>query len=109
MTATTRPAALALLLALSAPVAFNAESRTTYSIDSAKSKIEIQVAKDGFFKAFGHDHLASATRFSGGVQLVAAKMEESSASFAANSDSLRVIDPGESDNAQNEFQTTMLG
>ena len=109
MTATTRPAALALLLALSAPVAFNAESRTTYSIDSAKSKIEIQVAKDGFFKAFGHDHLVSATKFSGGVRLVAAKMEESSVSFAADADSLRVIDPGESEKDRIEVQATMLG
>jgi polyisoprenoid-binding protein YceI len=109
MTATTRPAALALLLALSAPVAFNAESKTTYSIDSAKSKIEIQVAKDGFFKAFGHDHLVSATKFSGGVHLAAAKMEESSVSFAADADSLRVIDPGESEKDRTEVQATMLG
>ena len=109
MTATTRPAALALLLALSAPVAFNAESKTTHSIDSAKSKIEIQVAKDGFFKAFGHDHVVSAIKFSGGVQLAAAKMEESSVSFAADADSLRVIDPGESEKDRSEVQATMLG
>ena len=109
MTATTRPAALALLLALSAPVAFNAESKTTYSIDSTKSKIEIQVAKDGFFKAFGHDHLVSATKFSGSVQLAAAKMEESSVSFTADAGSLRVIDPGESEKDRNEVQATMLG
>src|SRR3989449_10429275 len=109
MTATTRPAALALLLALSAPVAFNAESKTTYSIDSTKSKIEIQVAKDGFFKAFGHDHLVSATKFSGSVQPAAAKMEESSVSFTADAGSLRVIDPGESEKDRNEVQATMLG
>ena len=109
MTATTRPAALALLLALSAPVAFNAEPKTTYSIDSAKSKIEIQVAKDGFFKAFGHDHLVSATKFSGGAQLAAAKMEDSSVSFTADAGSLHVIDPGESEKDRSEVQATMLG
>jgi len=109
MTATTRSAALALLLALSAPAAFNAESKTAYAIDSARSKIEIQVAKDGFFKAFGHDHLVSATKFSGGVQLAVAKMEESSVSFAADANSLRVIDPGESEKDRAEVQSTMLG
>jgi polyisoprenoid-binding protein YceI len=97
------------LLALSAPAVFTAESKTAYSIDSAKSKIEIQVAKDGFFKAFGHDHLVSATKFSGGVQLAAAKMEESSVSFAADANSLRVIDPGESEKDRTEVQSTMLG
>src|SRR2546421_1262393 len=109
MTATTRPAALALLLALSAPVAFNAESKTTYSIDSSKSKIEIQVAKDGFFKAFGHDHLVSTTHFSGSVRLAESKMEESSVTFTAEANSLRVIDPGESEKERNEVQATMLG
>src|SRR5256885_5240384 len=109
MTATTRPAALALLLALSAPVAFNAESKTTYSIDSAKSKIEIQVAKDGFFKAFGHDHVVSATKFSGSVQFGSAKVEDSSVSFTAEANSLRVTDPGESEKDRSEVQATMLG
>src|SRR2546421_8695828 len=109
MTATTRPAALALLLALSAPVAFNAESKTTYSIDSSKSKIEIQVAKDGFFKAFGHDHLVSTTHFSGSVRLAESKMEESSVTVTAEANSLRVIDPGESEKDRSEMQATMLG
>ena len=109
MTATTRPAALALLLALSAPVAFNAESKATYSIDSTKSKIEIQVAKDGFFKAFGHDHLVSTTHFSGSVRLAESKMEESFVTFTAEANSLRVIDPGESEKDRIEVQATMLG
>jgi len=86
-----------------------ADSRTTYTIDSAKSKIEIHVAKDGFFKAFGHDHLVSATHFSGSVQLATAKMEESSVAFAADANALRVIDPGESEKDRSEVQATMLG
>jgi polyisoprenoid-binding protein YceI len=109
MKATTELAALALLLALPAPAAFASESKTAYSIDSAKSKIEIQVAKDGFFKAFGHDHVVTATKFSGDVQFAAAKVEASSVSFTAEANSLRVVDPGESEKDRNEVQTTMLG
>ena len=86
-----------------------ADSTTTYKIEPAKSKIEIQVAKDGFFKAFGHDHLVAATKFSGEVRLNAGKMQDSSVSFAADGNSLRVIDPGESEKDRNEVQATMLG
>ena len=86
-----------------------ADSKTTYTINPAKSKIEIQVAKEGFFKAFGHDHLVSATHFSGSVQLTAAKMEESSVTFTAEANSLHVIDPGESEKDRSEVEATMLG
>ena len=109
MDATTKPVALAVLLALTAPAAFNAASKTAYSIDSTKSKIEIQVAKDGLFKAFGHDHLVSANKFSGSVQLAAANLEDSSVSFTADANSLRVMDPGESEKDRSEVQATMLG
>jgi hypothetical protein len=47
MTATIKLLAIAIVLALTAPSAFNAGNNSNYSIDSAKSKIEIQVAKDG--------------------------------------------------------------
>jgi len=86
-----------------------ADSRTTYTINPGKSKIEIQVAKEGFFKAFGHDHLVSATLFSGSVQLAAAKLEESSVTFTAQANSLHVVDPGESEKDRSEVQATMLG
>ncbi len=109
MTTATKLVALVLLLTLTSPAAFNTEGLSTYSIDSAKSKIEIEVAKDGFFKAFGHDHLVLATKFSGSVQVATAKMEGSSVSFTADANSLRVMDPGESEKDRNEVQTTMLG
>jgi len=98
-----------LLLMIAAPGTSSAETKITHSVDSAKSKIEIQVAKDGFFKAFGHDHLVSTTRFSGSVRLAESKMEESSVTFAAEANSLRVVDPGESEKDRNEVQATMLG
>ena len=109
MNATTKLVALAFLLALAPPAAFNSESKAAYSIDSAKSKIEIQVAKDGFFKAFGHDHVVKATKFAGIVQFAAVKVEDSFVSFTAEANSLRVVDPGESEKDRNEVQTTMLG
>src|SRR5579859_287306 len=109
MNATTKLVALAILLALTAPAAFNSESKTGYSIDSAKSKIEIKVAKDGLFKAFGHDHVVTASKFAGNMQLATAKVEDSSVSFTTEANSLRVVDPGESERDRNEVQTTMLG
>jgi len=86
-----------------------APARDAYSIDPQQSKIEIQVAKDGFLKAFGHDHLVSATKYSGEIQLDAAKVEDSSVSFIVETPSLKVIDPGESEKDRNEVQETMLG
>ncbi len=109
MTTKFRLAALVFFLTIAAPGTFNAETKITHSLDSAKSKIEIQVAKDGFFKAFGHDHLVATTHFSGDVQFTLAKVENSSVSFTADADSLRVIDPGESEKDRIEVQATMLG
>lgn len=83
-------------------------TRTAYSIDPQQSKIEIQVAKDGFLKAFGHDHLVSATQYSGEVQFDSAKVEESSIVFTVETAGLKVIDPGESEKDRNDVQTTML-
>src|SRR6266705_3820383 len=100
---------LFFFLAIAAPGKFNAGTKITHSFDFAKSKIEIQVAKDCFFKAFGHDHVVSAAKFSGGVQFGSAKVEDSSVSFTADANSLRVIDPGESEKDRNEVQATMLG
>jgi polyisoprenoid-binding protein YceI len=91
------------------PIAVSSENRSAYSIDTQKSKIEIQVARDGFLKAFGHDHLVSARQFAGEVQLDSAKIENSSVSFIVEAASLTVIDPGESEKDRKEVQTTMLG
>jgi len=98
-----------LLAVLSVPVAGGADTRVAYKIDSEKSKIQIQVAREGFFKAFGHDHLVSAARFCGEVQLDARKIENSSVSFTVQAESLAVVDPGESEKNRKEVQATMLG
>ncbi len=104
----TLPVFFAFATIVAAP-AFGADTRTNYKIDSAKSKIEIHVAKDGFLKAFGHDHLVSATQFSGDVQVNASKMEDSAVSLSADSAALKVVDPGESEKDRSEVQATMLG
>jgi polyisoprenoid-binding protein YceI len=101
--------ALAVTLLIAIPHPAPRANRTTYSIDNQKSKIEIQVARDGFLKAFGHDHLVSATQFAGEVKMDPAKIEDSSVSFIVETASLKVIDPGESEKERNEVQATMLG
>src|SRR5215813_2041575 len=90
-------------------LAVAADSSTRYSIESQKSKIEIQVAREGFFKAFGHDHLLSAPQFSGEIRLDQAKLEESSVSLTIDAKSLTVVDPGESEKDRKDVQDTMLG
>ncbi|HJZ63410.1 MAG TPA: YceI family protein [Candidatus Acidoferrum sp.] len=90
-------------------LAVAADSSTRYSIESQKSKIEIQVAREGFFKAFGHDHLLSAPQFSGEIRLDQAKLEESSVNLTIDAKSLTVVDPGESEKDRKEVQNTMLG
>jgi polyisoprenoid-binding protein YceI len=54
-----------------------AQEKAEYSIDSAKSKLEINVYKEGVFKAFGHNHLIIAKQMSGGVQFDSKKIEGS--------------------------------
>jgi len=103
----------ALTLFLSAvfaiPVGAAPSIRTTYSIDPQLSKIEILVAKDGFLKAFGHDHVVSAAKYSGEIQFDSENLEGSSVEFVVETASLKVIDPGEPEKDRNEVQTTMLG
>ena len=86
-----------------------ADSSARYSIDLQKSKIEIQVAREGFFKAFGHDHLVSAPQFSGEIRMDRAKLEQSSVNLTIDAKSLTVVDPGESAKDRKEVQNTMLG
>ena len=86
-----------------------AQEKTAYSIDHAKSKVEINVYKAGLFKAFGHDHLISVGEISGRVEFDAKKIENSSVSMKVVANSLSVIDPGESEKNRNEIQATMKG
>lgn len=86
-----------------------AQNRASYMVDVKQSKMGIHVYREGFLKAFGHDHQISATEFSGKVQLVEADVSESSVRFAVEANSLVVVDPGESEKDRKEVQETMLG
>jgi polyisoprenoid-binding protein YceI len=95
----------ALASALSAP----AQNRASYVVDAKQSKIEIHVYREGFLKAFGHDHQISVTEFSGKVQLSELDVSSSSVTFIVDAKSLVVVDPGESEKDRKEVQETMLG
>jgi polyisoprenoid-binding protein YceI len=80
-----------------------------YTIDNAKSKLQIDVAKEGAFKMFGHDHLIVAKGISGQVQFDPQKLEDSAVHLKVSAKSLTAVDPGESDKDRGDVQATMLG
>jgi polyisoprenoid-binding protein YceI len=82
---------------------------TPYTLDRKRSKLEIHVFREGFLKAFGHDHVISATELSGQIQLAQPNVTQSSVTFVAATSSLVVVDPGEAEKDRNEVQSTMLG
>lgn len=103
--------AATLLLVIVSSVLAGARPRnfTPYTLDRKQSKLEIQVFREGFLKAFGHDHVISATELSGQIQLAQPNLTESSVTFVVETSSLVVVDPGESEKDRNEVQSTMLG
>jgi polyisoprenoid-binding protein YceI len=82
---------------------------TTYTVDTKQSKLEIHVYREGFLKAFGHDHLISAAQRSGQIRLAQPNLAESSVTFVVETPSLVVLDPGATEKDRNEIQATMLG
>ena len=85
------------------------QSQATYEIDSARSTIQVDVYKEGFFKAFGHDHLVTAKEFSGRFVFDPNHAENSSVTFRVTTKSLIALDPGESEKDRSSVQTTMQG
>jgi polyisoprenoid-binding protein YceI len=90
-------------------VATAAQQKPEYSIDSVKSKLEIEVKKEGLFKAFGHNHLIIAKQISGQVQFDSGKIESSAVTLKVATKSLTVSPKGESENDRQDVQTTMSG
>lgn len=86
-----------------------AQDKPNYSIDGARSKVEIDVYKEGFFKAFGHDHLVAAKELSGQVRFDAEKIDQSKVRLTFPTKSITVIDPGESEKDRSDVQATMEG
>jgi polyisoprenoid-binding protein YceI len=99
-------AGAALLLISAATLA---EEKPNYSVDAARSKVEINVYKEGVFKAFGHDHVVAAKELSGQVQFDAEKIEQSAVRLKIPTKSITVIDPGESEKDRHDVQATMEG
>jgi polyisoprenoid-binding protein YceI len=71
--------------------------------------VEINVYKEGVFKAFGHDHVIAAKDIAGEVQFEKEKIEGSSVRLRIPTKSMTVVDPGESEKDRHEVQTTMEG
>jgi polyisoprenoid-binding protein YceI len=90
-------------------VAAAAQQKTAYSIDSAKSKLEIHVGKQGAFSAFGHDHLIVARQVSGEVQFDPQKIESSAVTLKVETKSLTVSRQDEPKKDVQDVQTTMSG
>jgi polyisoprenoid-binding protein YceI len=90
-------------------VATTAQEKGEYSIDSAKSKLEINVYKEGVFKAFGHNHLIISKQMSGGVQFDPKKIESSAVNLKVETKSLTVSPQGEPEKDRQDVQTTMSG
>jgi polyisoprenoid-binding protein YceI len=101
--------ACTLLVLLQSAFVTAAQDKTEYSIDDAKSKLEINVYKEGLFKAFGHDHLIAARKVSGSVQFDPQMIENSSVRLKVGARSLTAIDPGESEKDRRDVQATMTG
>src|ERR1700730_18798908 len=101
--------ACTLLVLMQSAFVAAAQDKTEYSIDDAKSKLEINVYKEGLFKAFGHDHLIAAKEVSGSVQFDAQMIENSSVRLKVGARSLTAIDPGESEKDRRDVQATMIG
>jgi polyisoprenoid-binding protein YceI len=67
------------------------------------------VQREGFLKAFGHDHLISPSTFSGLVQYNGDELEKSLVMLVVETNSLAVFDPGESEKDRKDVGSTMLG
>jgi polyisoprenoid-binding protein YceI len=104
-----RAATRVLTAVLLTPLTTLAQGSQPYSVDTAQSKVEINVYKEGVFKAFGHDHLIAAKELSGQVQFDPQKMDQSAVRLKLPTKSITVIDPGESEKDRHDVQATMEG
>src|ERR1700752_3410051 len=96
-----------VVLSLFSGAPAQAGARSDYDVSAPKSTLQIRVYKEGLFKAFGHDHLISASTLSGRVLFNEETLEDSSVDLTVETASLRVIDPGECDEDRQKIQSTM--
>ena len=87
-----------------------APSRAVFSVNAARSRIELTVFRAGLLKMIGHDHAILARSFSGEVRFNPANVEDSSVQLIIESGSLIVLDAhGVSENHRKEIQANMEG
>jgi len=84
-----------------------AEGKQVYSVDAAKSKVELHVYREGMFKFLGHDHLVAAKSISGEVDLDPGEIARSSVRLNVEAKSLTVLDPGVDAKERRDVQETM--
>jgi polyisoprenoid-binding protein YceI len=84
-----------------------AQSPGLYVIDSAASRIEIDVFRGGLFGGFADNHVIRLTRFSGTAQ--AASSGAWTVEVAGEAGSLVVMDPGAAEETKRKVQEKMLG
>jgi polyisoprenoid-binding protein YceI len=78
-----------------------------YSVDGAKSKVEMHVYREGLFKFLGHDHVVAAKSISGEVDLDPDEIVRSSVRLNVEAKSLTVLDPGVDAKERRDVQETM--
>jgi polyisoprenoid-binding protein YceI len=87
-----------------------APSETIYTIDGAKSRVELVVSREGLLKSIGHNHTILAKHISGEVRLNSEQIEDSSVHWSIESASLVVLeDPDLSEKDRKEVQANMQG
>jgi polyisoprenoid-binding protein YceI len=100
--------AIALLaLVLGVPLARAAPRR--YALDSAASRIEIQVGKTGLFGFAGHEHQVVAGALAGSATLDPERLAASSVDLTVDASALRVTGQGEPADDVPKVQAAMVG
>ena len=81
-----------------------------YIIDSARSRVEVEVFRGGLLKVLGHDHVIKVKSFSGWVRFDPGNIGDSSVQLNIDSRSLVVLDdPNLSEQDSKHIQDTMVG
>lgn len=96
--------AAALIFVAGSLCAGQSDSDPPRQIDTARSRITLNVYKTGLLSAFAHDHEIRATIKNGVID-----EDKNTVEFTVDARSLRVLDPKASESERAEIQSTMLG
>jgi polyisoprenoid-binding protein YceI len=78
-----------------------------YRIDPAQSKIQVNVYKAGWLKAFGHDHLIAAKDYAGTVRVSPAAVGQAAVNLQLKTDSFTVVDSTAKPQERQEIERDM--